>query len=207
MSDRLPRIWIITDPDHPDGPIAPLRQALADCPRGLVGIQLRAPAASDRELTRWGRELRTMTVTDEKTGKEKQETECIDPTDIGYIVESFGKGYSSYIHVLAATDKDFIVQKVSILSHGETPGLGGEVDNPRWKALWPGKLVYRDDAVELALLKGAVDPNSADAAWRVDGLSGATITARGVGDFVQFWLGPEGYGPFLDKQKEGVVDG
>ena len=65
MSDRLPRIWIITDPDHPDGPIAPLRQALADCPRGLVGIQLRAPAASDRELTRWGRELRTMT---ERTG-------------------------------------------------------------------------------------------------------------------------------------------
>lgn len=61
MSDRLPRLWIITDPDHPDGPIAPLLEALGDCPGGLVGVQLRAPAASDRELTRWGRELRTMT--------------------------------------------------------------------------------------------------------------------------------------------------
>lgn len=61
MSERLPRIWIITDPDHPDGPVAPLREALGDCPRGLVGVQLRAPAASDRELTRWGRELRAMT--------------------------------------------------------------------------------------------------------------------------------------------------
>lgn len=61
MSDRLPRIWIITDPDHPDGPVAPLREALGDRPGGLVGIQLRAPAASDRELTRWGRELRRLT--------------------------------------------------------------------------------------------------------------------------------------------------
>lgn len=63
MSDRLPRIWIITDPDHPDGPVAPLRDALAldGCPAGLVGVQLRAPHVPDREVTRWGRELRAIT--------------------------------------------------------------------------------------------------------------------------------------------------
>ena len=61
MSDSLPRIWIITDPDHPDGPVAPLREALEGCPEGLVGVQLRAPGASGRELTRWGRELRAIT--------------------------------------------------------------------------------------------------------------------------------------------------
>lgn len=61
MSGRLPRIWIITDPKHPDGPVAPIRRALADCPPGLVGVQLRAKGISDRQVVAWGRELRSLT--------------------------------------------------------------------------------------------------------------------------------------------------
>ncbi|KPK17031.1 MAG: hypothetical protein AMJ62_03200 [Myxococcales bacterium SG8_38] len=61
MVGGLPRIWIITDPDRPEGPIASIRRALDGCPAGLVGVQLRAKRASDRQLAAWGRELRELT--------------------------------------------------------------------------------------------------------------------------------------------------
>ena len=82
-------------------------------------------------------------------------------------------------------------------------GLGGEVDNPRWKSIWPGKQVYRDEQVEIGLIKGTVNPQSADAPWQVDGLAGATLTARGVTNLVQFWLGENSFAPFLNNLKSG----
>jgi len=81
---------------------------------------------------------------------------------------------------------------------GETPGLGGEVDNPSWKALWKGKEVYNDQGeAVLGLAKGAVDKADPAAKFKVDGLSGATLTSRGVTNLVHYWLGNEGFGPFL----------
>ncbi|MFK7864106.1 MAG: Na(+)-translocating NADH-quinone reductase subunit C [Pseudohongiellaceae bacterium] len=75
----------------------------------------------------------------------------------------------------------------------ETPGLGAEVRNPRWMALWPGKKVYADDGeVGLSVVKGA---GSGD--YQIDGLSGATLTSRGVDDMIQYWLGEQGFGPVL----------
>ena len=95
------------------------------------------------------------------------------------------------------------VAGLGFYEHKETPGLGGEVDNPRWKALWPGKQVYRDDRVALGLIKGTVDRSRPEAVYQVDGLSWATLTGRGVSNLVQFWLGENGYGPFLANLKAG----
>jgi electron transport complex protein RnfG len=86
-------------------------------------------------------ELKTVSVKDEKTGKMKEDKECVDPQDIGYIVEGFGKGYSSYIHILASVDKDFVVKKISILGHGETPGLGDEIQKEYFLKQFEGKTV------------------------------------------------------------------
>lgn len=61
MTPELPRIWIVTDPSHPDGPVAPVRRALEGAQAGLVGVQLRAKDASDRQLLDWGHELREVT--------------------------------------------------------------------------------------------------------------------------------------------------
>mgnify|MGYP001822995861 CR=1 FL=1 len=61
MHDGLPRIWIITDPNHADGPVAPVRRALEGCPPELIGVQLRAKRASDRQIVQWGHELRAIT--------------------------------------------------------------------------------------------------------------------------------------------------
>lgn len=62
MSAGLPKIWIITDPRHRDGPVAPIARALRDCRPGAIGVQLRAKQASDRQLVAWGRELRGITT-------------------------------------------------------------------------------------------------------------------------------------------------
>ncbi len=61
MNQDLPRIWIITDPNHPDGPVAPVRSALEGCPANVLGVQLRAKRASDRQIVQWGHELRAIT--------------------------------------------------------------------------------------------------------------------------------------------------
>ena len=95
------------------------------------------------------------------------------------------------------------VAGLGFYEHGETPGLGGEIDNPRWKAYWPGKEVYRDGDVALSLIKGSVDTSSPDAPWQVDGLAGATLTARGVTNLVHFWLGENGFEEFLENLKDG----
>jgi Na+-transporting NADH:ubiquinone oxidoreductase subunit C len=91
--------------------------------------------------------------------------------------------------------------------HKETPGLGGEVDNPNWKALWHGKKIYDDSGdVSLSVIKGQVDTQSdPNAEHKVDGLSGATLTSRGVQNMVRFWLGENGYAKFLDNLRNGEV--
>ena len=115
-----------------------------------------------------------------------------------------GAGLWSTLYGFIALESDAnTVAGLGFYEHGETPGLGGEVDNPRWIAHWPGKQVYRDGDVALGLIKGSVDPSSPKARWQVDGLAGATLTARGVTNLVHFWLGENGFEPFLNNLKSG----
>jgi Na+-transporting NADH:ubiquinone oxidoreductase subunit C len=128
-----------------------------------------------------------------------------DDGGIGKIVlpvRGYGLWSTLYGYIALESDANTI-SGIGFYEHGETPGLGGEVDNPRWKALWPGKQVYRDGEVQIGLIKGAVDPASANAAWQVDGLAGATLTSRGITNLVHFWLGENGFEPFLNNLRAG----
>lgn len=87
--------------------------------------------------------------------------------------------------------------------HAETAGLGAEVDNPRWKALWSGKKLA-DENGDLQITVGKVAPDAGNE-YFVDGLAGATLTSVGVHNMVRFWMAEEGYGPFLEKLKDGDV--
>ncbi|MGD8619156.1 MAG: Na(+)-translocating NADH-quinone reductase subunit C [Gammaproteobacteria bacterium] len=118
-----------------------------------------------------------------------------------------GLGLYSTLHGYIALAHDGnTVRGIRFYEQGETPGLGGEVDNPRWLNLWPGKRIYDGgDAPRLRLVKGGVDPNSADAAYEVDALTGATLTSRGVSRMLQYWFGDDGYGPFLAGLRKGEV--
>jgi Na+-transporting NADH:ubiquinone oxidoreductase subunit C len=87
----------------------------------------------------------------------------------------------------------------------ETPGLGAEVLNPKWKALWPGKKMYNEKGeAAIQLVKGGMANCKIDKANCVDALSGATLTSNGVTRTLQFWLGDEGYGPFIKANKGGL---
>jgi Na+-transporting NADH:ubiquinone oxidoreductase subunit C len=120
------------------------------------------------------------------------------------ILPIHGYGLWSTLYGFIALESDGnTVAGLGFYEHGETPGLGGEVDNPRWKAFWPGKEVYRDGNVSIGLIKGSVNPGSPDAPWQIDGLAGATLTANGVTNLVQFWLGENGFQPFLNNLKSG----
>lgn len=122
------------------------------------------------------------------------------------ILPVHGYGLWSTLYGFLALEGDLnTVIGLGFYSHAETPGLGGEVDNPNWKALWPGKQVYTDGSMQpaLGLIKGSVDPASAKAKYQVDGLSGATLTSNGVTNLVHFWMGANGYAPFLANLKAG----
>lgn len=116
----------------------------------------------------------------------------------------YGKGLWSTMYGLVSIDKDAkTVRGLTFYEHGETPGLGGEVDNPLWKALWPGKKIFDNDwKLRIHVSKGSVDSSDPSAAYTVDGLSGATMTTRGVDQLIKFWMGDNGYGSFLAKARK-----
>ncbi|TPV95672.1 MAG: Na(+)-translocating NADH-quinone reductase subunit C [Myxococcales bacterium FL481] len=109
-----------------------------------------------------------------------------------------GKGLWSTLYGYLALASDVnTIEGITFYKHGETPGLGGEVDNPNWKALWRGRKAFDEaGAVKISVIKGLAGDPASDP-HRVDGLSGATITSRGVSHLVQFWLGEHGFAPYL----------
>ena len=109
-----------------------------------------------------------------------------------------GKGLWSTLYGFVALQPDLnSVAGLTFYQHGETPGLGGEVDNPRWKALWPGRKLYDESgAAVIDVIKGVAGP-AESAPHKVDGLSGATITGRGVGKLIRFWASDAGFGRYL----------
>jgi Na+-transporting NADH:ubiquinone oxidoreductase subunit C len=124
------------------------------------------------------------------------------------ILPIYGRGLWSTMYGFMALDSDTrTIQGFTFYEHGETPGLGGEVDNPKWKATWKGKRAFDDKwNLKIEVIKGKVDRTSSEAIYQVDGLSGSTITTRGVNNLVRFWLGEDGYGPFLKKLREGAFN-
>lgn len=125
-----------------------------------------------------------------------------------YIFPIFGKGLWSTLYGFIALDKDLhTIKGFTFYEHGETPGLGGEVDNPKWKHQWIGKQAYDENwDLQINVIKGVSDPNSTDHKYKVDGLSGATLTTRGVDNLVKFWLKDTGYKPFITKLRKENVD-
>jgi len=127
-----------------------------------------------------------------------------------------GYGLWSTLYGFLSLDPDGqTVQSINFYDQAETPGLGGEVVNPNWRALWKGKKVYAEtdqpslekgeiaeaDIGEpaLSLIKGTVDPSKPGSQYQVDGLAGASLTSAGVTNLVRYWMSKEGFAPYLAK--------
>lgn len=115
-------------------------------------------------------------------------------------IQGYGLWSTLYGFIALSGDLETI-QGITFYEHGETAGLGGEVDNPRWQALWPGRKAFSEDwEPEIEVIKGAAGPVASDP-YRVDGLAGATLTSRGVTNLLHFWLGENGFGPYLERYR------
>ncbi|POB15309.1 Na(+)-translocating NADH-quinone reductase subunit C [Halobacteriovorax sp. DA5] len=113
-----------------------------------------------------------------------------------------GKGLWSTMYGFLVLETDLnTVKGIGFYSHGETPGLGGEIDNPHWRSVWPGKKIFGDAGKpQIQVIKGEANKASS---FDIDGLSGATLTANGVTGTVRYWMGDDAFGPFIDKFTQG----
>ncbi len=123
------------------------------------------------------------------------------------ILPVHGSGlWSTLYGYLAVKPDGREVVGLQFYQHAETPGLGGEIDNPNWRALWPGRLLF-DEAgeVQIEVVKGMASTGP-EGVHQVDGLAGATLTSRGVSNLVRFWAGANGFGPFLMNLQQELAE-
>ncbi len=119
------------------------------------------------------------------------------------IIPIQGKGLWSTLYGFLALDKDIrTIRGITFYEHGETPGLGGEVDNPLWKEKWNGRLAFDEEGKPRIQVKRGAAKEPSEEPYAVDGLTGATLTSQGVSNMLSFWLGENGLGPFLAKLRE-----
>ena len=133
------------------------------------------------------------------------------------ILPVYGYGLWSTMYGFVAFEGDAnTIRGLRFYQQAETPGLGGEVDNPRWRAQWQGKLAFDDQGQpKIEVIRGTVDTSvstatytgasatasASDTRYQVDGLAGSTLTGRGVTNLMHYWLGDEGFGPYLKRLK------
>ncbi|BCL70846.1 Na(+)-translocating NADH-quinone reductase subunit C [Vibrio nigripulchritudo MADA3029] len=121
------------------------------------------------------------------------------------IIPVHGNGLWSMMYAFVAVETDGnTVSGITYYEQGETPGLGGEVENPSWRAQFVGKKLFDENhQPAIKVVKGGAPEGSAHG---VDGLSGATLTGNGVQGTFDFWLGDKGFGPFLAKVRDGGLN-
>jgi Na+-transporting NADH:ubiquinone oxidoreductase subunit C len=117
-----------------------------------------------------------------------------------------GKGLWSTLFGYIALGPDLdTVLGIQFYKHGETPGLGGEVEKEWFTNNFVGKKIRNVDGeiIGIKVLKGKVDYSKEDAIHQVDGISGATVTSNGVTVFLKDDL--KRYEPYLNKIKENGI--
>jgi Na+-transporting NADH:ubiquinone oxidoreductase subunit C len=121
------------------------------------------------------------------------------------VLPVYGYGlWSTMYGFIALAGDGRTVTGLTFYQHGETPGLGDFIENPKWQAQFPGKLAFDEHGkLRLGVIKGGVDPASPDAKYEVDAVAGATLTSNGVDKLLHYWLGEQGFGPFLGRLQAG----
>jgi Na+-transporting NADH:ubiquinone oxidoreductase subunit C len=122
------------------------------------------------------------------------------------IIPVHGYGLWSTLYGFIALQGDAqTIAGLGFYSHTETPGLGGEIDNPNWKSMWVGKKVHdASGSVAIDIVKGSVVAGNPNENNQVDGLSGATLTSNGVENLLRYWLGEQGFAAYLTSLDQGA---
>ena len=108
-------------------------------------------------------------------------------------IQGYGLWGTIYGFLTLESDMNTI-KGISFYEHKETPGLGARIEEPEWRAKWSGIHSYDENG---NVATGVTKAGTPKENW-VDGISGATLIGRGVSNMIQFWLGEQGYKPYLD---------
>ncbi|WP_372766482.1 Na(+)-translocating NADH-quinone reductase subunit C [Pseudoalteromonas sp.] len=163
------------------------------------------PNSFDFEMTKFDAKRSVkLDKKDDKAGVQRMTTESpvyFAKNDSGkvetIILPVQGYGLWGIMYGFLALDTDTkTVKAINFYKHNETPGLGGEIQNPKWTATWEDKQLPVD------IVKGTAGNN----VHKVDGLSGATLTSVGVDNTFKFWTSDKAFGPFLAKVREGALN-
>ncbi len=120
------------------------------------------------------------------------------------ILPIVGQGMWSTMYGFLALENDYsTIADATFYEQAETAGIGDQITNPEWLAIWRGRRLFAaDGSYRFRIASGPVDPGSAAATHQVDGISGATVTASAVSRTVEYWFGPHGYGPFIENLRK-----
>lgn len=118
-----------------------------------------------------------------------------------YIFPMFGAGLWDWISGYLALESDLNTIKGIAFDHKqETPGLGARITTPTVQGRFVGKEIYDgDELVSVSMVKG--EGNSGLTEHQVDGMSGATLTGKGVNVMLKSYL--ECYQAYINKVKSG----
>lgn len=127
-----------------------------------------------------------------------------------YAIPVFGKGlWSTLYGYLALGDDLDTVQGLTFYKHGETAGLGAEIEQAWFQDNFVGKKVFEGGELRsIEVVKGKVGDvysNPADHTYAVDGISGASMTGRGVTDLLHEKLNI--YGPYIRRVRAETAQG
>ena len=120
------------------------------------------------------------------------------------ILPVYGKGlWSTMYGYLSVAPDGNSTRGLQFYAHGETPGLGDQMDKAAWRAQWDKKEIYGDsDEPQVRVIKGLVPDGIAGEELMIDGMSGASLTGNGFTGIIKYWTGPNGFGPYMKKYRE-----
>ncbi len=124
------------------------------------------------------------------------------------ILPVYGQGMWSTLYGFIALDADLnTIVGITFYEQAETAGIGDQILRADWQAEWTGKKLYdAEGTLRFRVSNQAVDPQSPEADYHVDAISGATVTTDAVSNLVAYWLGEHGFQPFIDSLRERTDD-
>ncbi len=131
----------------------------------------------------------------------------VNGSTVGYALPISGKGLWSTCYGYLALESDCnTVMGLTFYQHGETPGLGGEIEKEWFTSNFIGKQIFNPagELVSIQIVKGVVNEKSPEAYHQVDGISGSTLTGKGLNIFIEQDL--INYLPFF-KQAHSTEEG
>lgn len=124
------------------------------------------------------------------------------------ILPIVGQGMWSTLYGYIALESDLnTIAAATFYEQAETAGLGDKITDPDWLETWQGRALYgADGSIRFRVAAGPVESGSAEAAFEVDGISGASVTGGAVSRLIGYWFGPNGYAPFLTKLRDDTPE-